>query len=282
VLLTAAGGVAGFGPLLLAAQPAWAFMSPVKIDGRAFYSNDGATPAFTRINVGDKVFWKNGTDEAHSVTFDDPGSFKFDETLGRQGATAEARFDNQGTYTYHCKFHKGMTGTVEVNDPNAPRSTTTTAPPSTTTTARPTTTTAPPTTTTTEAPTTTTAPPRPPAEVPAPPVPNSAAASTTTAPPTTTTTAPPTTTTSAPATTVTSAAPSITEPASSSSTSATASPTTDGSKPGGTGDEVETAAGRPASPDGGLDAGAMFLIGLLVAVGLFGTWTLFRVRPGRI
>src|SRR5206468_11727614 len=101
--------------------------------------------------------------QTHSVTFD---SIKSDDTLGTKGAEAERRFNDAGTYTYHCKFHDGMTGTVVVKDPNAP-TTTTTAPPPTTTTAAPTTptTTAPPTTTTAPPTTTTTAPPRPPAEV---------------------------------------------------------------------------------------------------------------------
>jgi hypothetical protein len=40
--------------------------------------------------------------------------------------------------------------------------------------------------------------------------------------------------------------------------------------------------GRPAGSDGKLDFGAVVLISLLVVVGLFGAWTLIRVRPGRI
>jgi plastocyanin len=274
VLLAAAGGMAGLSPALLAtARPAWAFVGTVDIVGRSF------SPKVTEIEIGDKVLWRNRSDEKHTVTAD---SGAFDYTFGTKGAQEERRFENAGTYTYHCKFHDGMTGTVVVQDPNAPSTTTTTAPPPTTTTARPTTTTttAPPPTTTTAPPTTTTTgPSRPPAEVSPPPVPSTAAAppptlatsSTTTAPPVTTTTAAPTTTTTAPPAPAQEAAP---------STSPSAPPTTEATR--GTGDDLKSAAGRPGRSDDGLDIGAITLISLLVAVGLFGAWTLIRVRPGRI
>ncbi len=276
-LLAAAAGVAGLGPALLAtAQPAWAFVGTVEIYDRAF------SPKITEIELDDKVLWRNRSDQKHSVTAD---SGEFEYVFGTKGAQEERRFQAAKTYTYHCKFHDGMTGTIVVRDPNAPPPTSaTTAPPPTTTTAQPTTTTttAPPTTTTTDAPTTTTAPARPPAAVP-PPVPSTAGAppptlatsSTTTLPPTTATTAvPPTTATSAPPATAG-------DQGASSSTSASAPPTSE-STAGGTGDDLKTAAGRPGRSDGDLDAGAVGLIALLVAVGLFGAWTLVRVRPGRI
>ena len=276
LLVAAAAGTAGLAPVLLAtAQPAWAFVDRVNIDGRAY------SPKLTEIDMGDGVIWRNQTDEPHSVTFD---SLKWDEELGVRGREAERRFPNAGTFTYHCKFHDGMKGTVVVNDPDAPTTTTTTKP-STTTTAKPTTTTttAPPPTTTAPPTTTTTAPPRPPAEVPPPPVPNTAAAppptlatsSTTTLPPTTTTTAAPTTTTSAPP------APPAGEQVAPPSTSAPAPPTTEATT-GDTGGDEKAAVGRPAGSDAELDFGAAVLIALLVAVGLFGAWTLIRVRPGRI
>ena len=275
MLVAAAAGTAGLAPVLLVtAQPAWAFVERVNIDGRSY------SPKLTEIEIGDGVIWRNQTDEPHSVTFD---SLKWDDDLGNRGAQAERRFNNAGTFTYHCKFHDGMKGTVVVKDPNAP-TTTTTARPTTTTTAQPatTTTTAPPPTTTAPPTTTTTAPPRPPAEVPGPPVPTTAAAppptmaksSTTTLPPTTTTTAAPTTTSALPA-------PPAEEQVAAPSTSSSAPPTTETTS-GDTGDDQKAAIGRPAGSDGELDFGAAALIALLVAVGLFGAWTLIRVRPGRI
>ena len=280
VLVAAAAGAAGLAPVLLVtAQPAWAFVERVYVDGRAY------SPKTIEIEVGDGVIWRNRTDEAHSVTFD---SLKWDDDLGNRGAQAERRFNNAGTFTYHCKFHDGMKGTVVVSDPNAP-TTTTTAQPSTTTTAKPTTTTttAPPPTTTTAPPTTTTtSPPRPPAEVPGPPVPTTAAAPPPTLTTSSTTTAPPTTTTTTAAPTTTSAppAPPAEEQVAAPGTSATAPPTTEttGGGSGDAGDDEKAAVGRSAGSDGELDFGAAVLIALLVAVGLFGAWTLIRVRPGRI
>lgn len=276
LLVAAAAGMAGIAPVLLAtAQPAWAFVERVNVEGRAY------SPKLIEIDMGDGVIWRNQTDEAHSVTFD---SLKWDDDLGNRGAQAERRFKDAGKFTYHCKFHDGMKGTVVVNDPNAPPPTTT-APPPTTTTAKPTTTTTtapPPTTTTAPPPTTTTAPARPPAEVPPQPDPNTAAAppptlatsSTTSLPPTTTTTVAPTTT-SAPPT------PPAEEQVAPPSTSAPAPPTTEATT-GDTGGDEKAAIGRPAGSEGDLDFSAVVLISLLVAVGLFGAWTLIRVRPGRI
>jgi plastocyanin len=275
MMVASAAGLAGVAPVLLAtAQPAWAFVERVNIDGRSY------SPKLTKIEIGDGVIWRNRTDETHSVTFD---SLKWDDNLGNRGAQAERRFNEAGEFTYHCKFHDGMKGTVVVTDPDDP-TTTTTDPPTTTTTAPPTTTTTAPAPTTTAPPTTTTttAPPRPPAELPGPPVPTTAAAppptlatsSTTTLPPTPTTTAAPTTTSAPPA-------PPAEEEVAAPSTSVTAPPTTE-TTAGETGDDQQAAVGRPAGSDGELDFGAAVLIALLVAVGLFGAWTLIRVRPGRI
>lgn len=277
MMVAAAAGLAGVVPVLLVtAQPAWAFVERVYVDGRSY------SPKLTEIEMGDGVIWRNRTDEPHSVTFD---SLDWDDDLGNRGAQAERRFNNAGTFTYHCKFHDGMNGTVVVKDPNAP-TTTTTAPPSTTTTSPPTTTTttAPPPTTTTAAPTTTTtAPPRPSAEVPGPPLPTTAAAPPPTVGKSSTTTLPPTTTTTAAAPTTTSAppAPPAEDQVAAPSTSATAPPTTE-TTAGETGDDQTAAIGRPAGSDGEFDFGTAVLISLLVAVGLFGAWTLIRVRPGRI
>ena len=120
-LLAAAAGMAGVGPALLAtAQPAWAFVGTVDIIGRSF------SPQVTEIQIDDKVLWRNKSDEKHTVTAD---SGDFDYIFGAKGAQEERRFETAGTYTYHCRFHDGMTGTVVVRDPNAPPPTTTTTAP---------------------------------------------------------------------------------------------------------------------------------------------------------
>jgi plastocyanin len=277
-------GAAGVGPLLwVTAGPAWAFIAPVHIVDRA-PGEYAFSPNVATIKKGDKVLWKNDSDakERHTVT-SDPGSFRFECEQMPKGGQCEKRFPVAGSYTYHCEIHPAMVGRVEVEDPSAPTTTTTapapttTAPPTTTTTTAPApTTTAPPTTTTTTSP-------RPAAGQPLPPVPSSSAAP----PPTratssTTTIASTTTTTAAPPTTVTTAPPTLPgEGEVAPPTSAPDAPPTTAGPSVDTGDEIQTAAG-PRRNGGQLDLGAVAMVSALVAVGVFATWTLIRVRPGRV
>jgi plastocyanin len=292
VLLAGVAAVAGLGPVLwVTALPAAAAAYNVGIEDKQPKpdpTGEGVfDPVVRRINVNDRVIWKNQTANKHTVT-SDPGTVSFDSGDLAPGGSFEFRFATAGTYTYHCTRHPKMVGRVEVVDPNA--TTTTTAAPATTTTSAPTTTTttAPATTTTAPPTTTTTASPRPaagPGPQPAPPVPNSAAAPPPPAPSSSTTTSGPstTTTTTVPPTTPTSAPPVLAEGAEGTSPpSSTAPPTTAAQKPGETGDKIPTAAGPPASPGGKLDVAAVALVSALVAVGAFAVWTLIRIRPGRI
>ncbi|HYH48312.1 MAG TPA: plastocyanin/azurin family copper-binding protein [Acidimicrobiia bacterium] len=293
MLLAATGGLAGLGPALLAtAPPAWAFQAEAQIietDPNQFAYN----PNFIEIYVGDRVRWKNNTDAKHTVTSDSgsPAAFDSDEIPPTKGPEDgwEKRFNQAGTYNYRCKIHASMKGVVQVTDPRVTSTTATTSPPPpppppppTTAPSTTTTTTEPPTTTTTTAPPTTTTTLRPPAGLQPPPVPATAAApppplatsSTTTVPPSTTTTAPPpTTATSVPPPT----APEVVLPG----TATSAPPPTGPPATADTGDEETTAAG-PISRDGETDPVTVALVGALVAVGLFGAWTLIRVRPGRV
>jgi plastocyanin len=50
-------------------------------------------------------------------------------TASPPGWSGSCTFDAYGTYTFHCGLHSFMTGTVEVPDPNAPTTGTTTPPP---------------------------------------------------------------------------------------------------------------------------------------------------------
>ncbi len=144
------------------------------------------TPSRVGIRPGDVVIWTrpDGTTLTHSVTSDDG---RFDADLTDQRRNVGFRFQEAGTYAYHCKYHGsagggGMAGVIVVEGDStttstAPGPTTTTTPttePTTTTSTAPTTTTtAPPTTTTTKPPkppktTTTTTPPSPPPPPPPP------------------------------------------------------------------------------------------------------------------
>ncbi|HZQ80294.1 MAG TPA: plastocyanin/azurin family copper-binding protein [Acidimicrobiia bacterium] len=289
VLLAGVAGAAGSGPVLwLTATPAAAFATNVAINDKKPPDPKGTgvyNQVVTQIHVNDHVIWTNNTPNKHTVT-SDPGSLSFDSGEIRPDGSYELKFTTAGTYTYHCTIHRGMTGRIEVTDPSATTTTTAAPPPTTATTAPappPTTAPAPPPPTAPPT-TTTTAPPRPPAAVgppPAPPVASSAQAppplassSTTTLPSTTTTTAPPTTATSAPPLLAGGAdgGPPPSAPATPPSTAA--------SRPAG--DTTQVAAGPPTGSGGHVDKTAVALVTALVAVGLFGLWTLIRVRPGAV
>ena len=278
VLLAGVSGVATLGPVLwITAAPAFAFAQRVDIVNFTY------SPATATIKPGDKIIWLNNSNTKHTVTSDDGGA-DFDYTIA-PGREEELRFEKAGTYTYHCKFHNQMTGTIEVGDspPTTapappPTTTTTTAPPATTTTA--------PATTTTAEPTTTTTAPRP-AAGPGPsplPVPSAAAAPPPTASSTTTSAPSTTTTTTAPPTTATSAPPTLAggdEPAASVPSSAGVTPPSSAEQPKNSGNAIPAAAG-PHAAGGDVDVAAVGLVSALVAVGAFGAWTLIRIRPGRI
>jgi plastocyanin len=294
VLFAVTGGMAGVGPVLLAtAPPAWAFQAEaqmIETDPRVYSFN----PPVIEIYVGDRVRWRNDTPVKHTVT-SDPGSpvaFDSDEVPppppdSSQPAKNEytKRFTERGEYNYRCKIHSNMRGVVQVTDPRVTSTTATTAPPppppSTATTARPTTTTTAPATTTTAPTTTTTL--RPPAGVEPPPVPATAAAPPPTRPPSPTTTMPSstTTTTTPPPTTAPPAPPSTSPEVASPVPPTSTPPATDPPATGDTGDQESTAA-APISRDGETDPATVALVAALVAVGLFGAWTLIRVRPGRV
>lgn len=63
------------------------------------------------VQVGGKVIWQNQDSAPHTATADD-GSF--DTGTIEQGKTGSATFKEPGTFTYICKIHPTMHGTVEV------------------------------------------------------------------------------------------------------------------------------------------------------------------------
>jgi len=80
------------------------------------------TPSTITVNEGDTVFWHQKGRVGHSVTADD-GSFD-----SSPGCDATPDNDNclkpgdtfsvtlpSGTFAYHCKVHRSMTGTIVVN-----------------------------------------------------------------------------------------------------------------------------------------------------------------------
>jgi plastocyanin len=77
----------------------------VAIDDFAF------DPETVTVDAGTKLTWTNDDEAPHTATADDgsfdTGTLKLDDT----GAVA---LDQPGTYTYYCRFHPFMKGTVEV------------------------------------------------------------------------------------------------------------------------------------------------------------------------
>jgi len=86
-------------------------------------------PKTIEVSVGDTVTWTNHDSILHTVTSgtreydpNDSGrvtktnkSGQFDEELDGKDSTAEATFNQPGTYHYFCDRHPGMEADVEVS-----------------------------------------------------------------------------------------------------------------------------------------------------------------------
>jgi len=80
-------------------------------------------PQVVNVVEGDYVFWAwSESDTNHTVTADSGQSMTFDSDPGKTSSEVShktgdgfsAQFKKAGTYTYHCKVHSFMTGTVNV------------------------------------------------------------------------------------------------------------------------------------------------------------------------
>ncbi len=79
----------------------------VRIEGFAYH------PDPVRVQTGGKVIWQNMDSAPHTATADD-GSF--DTGTLEEGKIMSETFKEPGVYTYHCRIHPTMHGTVEVVD----------------------------------------------------------------------------------------------------------------------------------------------------------------------
>ena len=73
-------------------------------------SNFAFSPTSLTVAAGKTLTFKNEDSVAHTVT-DRNG--KFDQTVA-PGATITITIDVPGTYSYYCRFHPMMTGTIIV------------------------------------------------------------------------------------------------------------------------------------------------------------------------
>jgi plastocyanin len=68
-------------------------------------------PEEITVPAGTTITFTNEDSAAHTATADD--SYFDTEELGK-GDSAEVTFDDPGTYTYYCRFHVFMKGSVVV------------------------------------------------------------------------------------------------------------------------------------------------------------------------
>ncbi|HJQ93254.1 MAG TPA: cupredoxin domain-containing protein [Candidatus Thermoplasmatota archaeon] len=68
-------------------------------------------PGTLTVQAGQEVHFVNHDGVAHTAT-SDTGAFDTGNIAG--GATGDARFDGPGTFSYHCKIHPSMKGTIVV------------------------------------------------------------------------------------------------------------------------------------------------------------------------
>ena len=112
---------------LIASVTCLAVLSPARATSIAIsIKNFTFNPAAVSVPVGTTVVWTNDETDGtvHSVTSDD-GMFGKDLN---PGDTFSWTFDTAGTFSYHCRFHTFMTGTITVTGEGT---STTTGPPGT-------------------------------------------------------------------------------------------------------------------------------------------------------
>ncbi len=100
---TLAAGVLGLGLLSAAGAPGATLPVTVQFQAFAPFSID-ALP-------GDTVVWTNNSGRLHTVTADGGQFDSGDLPSGRQ---FKLTLTATGTYDYHCNYHRGMTGEIDV------------------------------------------------------------------------------------------------------------------------------------------------------------------------
>ena len=80
--------------------------------GAAGLTTTAYAPNPVNIKVGDSINWVNTDSIAHTSTANNGTSFN-SGTIA-PGASFKATFSTAGSFAYHCAFHPGMVGTVNV------------------------------------------------------------------------------------------------------------------------------------------------------------------------
>lgn len=98
LIASQAAPAAGPGPALVSSTKA------VTIDNFEF------TPRVLRVDKGTRVVFSNSSGTAHTAT--DKGAF--DTGRIKAGKSAAVRFQQRGTFAYHCTIHTFMHGKIVV------------------------------------------------------------------------------------------------------------------------------------------------------------------------
>jgi plastocyanin len=103
---------------------------PALGDSSVNVANFSFSPGGVSIHKGEKVTWRwTGGDKNHTVTSDPGQAESFEShpgvatplvTDGPSGETFSHTFSHTGTFSYTCRVHPSMTGTVSVVAPGAP------------------------------------------------------------------------------------------------------------------------------------------------------------------
>jgi plastocyanin len=80
----------------------------ISISGNAY------NPSPVTVAVGTSVTWTNNDGVQHTSTSDDGTTFNTG-TINAGATSAPIIMNTMGTFTYHCNFHGGMSGTIIVN-----------------------------------------------------------------------------------------------------------------------------------------------------------------------
>lgn len=81
----------------------------------ATISNFKFEPISIKVKKGSTVTWTNNDDTRHDVTSDSDSELRgLNSDLLAKGESYSFVFTEVGKYTYHCRPHPYMTGTVEV------------------------------------------------------------------------------------------------------------------------------------------------------------------------
>jgi len=100
------GGMMGAGMMgMMGPAPTAPAGTSVTLAGSRF------TPLTLTVKVGDSVRWFNDDAMPHTVSAADQS---WDSGYLAPGVSFERRFDATGTYSYVCRYHSWMTGTIEV------------------------------------------------------------------------------------------------------------------------------------------------------------------------